>query len=98
MQYDDSFAHHKAIERSAYASPAARPKLEKSIAEGARVRQAEAWTVRSQELDKTHVVGEDIDRPRLNLSKYAFVEVLDLKRLATMLANTLTLSNPRVRD
>ena len=62
------------------------------------MRQAEAWTVRSQELDKTHVVGEDIDRPRLNLSKHAFVEVFDLKRHAKMLANTLTLGNPRARD
>ena len=51
-----------------------------------------------QEIEKTCVVGEGIDRPRLDLGKHALVEVLDLKRHATMLAKMLIGCNMRIRD
>ena len=49
-----------------------------------------ARTVLDQKLNKTHIICKDIDRPRFDLGKHAFMEVLDLNRHAKMLPNTLT--------
>ena len=35
-----------------------------------------------EQLDKPRVVGQNVDRPRLNLCKHALMEVLDLERHA----------------
>ena len=57
MQYDDSFAQQKTVERSANASPTPRAKFEQSVAERLRVRKTKAWSELRQELDKTCVIG-----------------------------------------
>lgn len=52
-------------------------KLEQSVAQGARMRQAKTRSVLGQKLDETSVVGQHIDRPRLDLSQHTLMEVLD---------------------
>ena len=59
------------------------------------MREAKAGAVFGQKLNEARVVGKDIDRPRFDLSKHTFVEILDLKRHTSMLAKTLTLRNER---
>lgn len=70
--------------------PTARSELKKTVAKGARVRQPEIWAVRGEKLDDPCVVGQDVNRPRLDLAAHALVEVIDLERHASMLANSLT--------
>ena len=46
-----------------------------------------------EQFDEVGVVGKNVHRPRLDVVKYAFVEVLDLEGYERMLANTLTSLN-----
>ncbi|OCX68975.1 hypothetical protein DLNHIDIE_03442 [Acidithiobacillus thiooxidans ATCC 19377] len=96
VQHDDALAHHEAVERPAYPRSPAWPEFKESIAEGAGVRQAKVRAVFGEQLDKAGVVREDIDWPGLDLSKHAFMEVLDLKRHGNMLPNMLTLRKASV--
>ena len=90
VQHDDALSQHKTVERAADAGPATRPELEQSIAEGTGVRQAKAWAVLGQKLDKPRIIRKHIDWPRFDLGEHTLVEVFDLERHAPMLANTLT--------
>jgi hypothetical protein len=47
----------------------------------------------SQQLDEARVVGQDVDRPGLDLCEHALMEVFDFERHVIRLANTLTFRN-----
>lgn len=51
-----------------------------------------------KQLSQTRVVREDIHGPRLDLRQHTLVEVLDLKRHAAMLANSLTTGKLAARE
>jgi hypothetical protein len=43
------------------------------------MRQSEAWTVLFQQFNEACMVGNDLDRPRLDPGEYAFVELPELE-------------------
>ena len=57
------------------------------------MRQSKTRAVLDQQLNKARIICKDIDRPRFDLGKHTLMEVLDLKRHAPMLPNTLTRRN-----
>jgi hypothetical protein len=93
VQHSDSFAHHEAVEGATYARVASRPSLEQASAQWARMWQSKTRAVLDQQLNKARIICKDIDRPRFDLSKDTLMEILDLKRHAPMLPNTLTWCN-----
>jgi len=80
VQHDDALAQHEAVERAACAGPATRSKFEQSVAKGARVRETKTRSVLGHQFHEARVVGHDIDRPRLDFSEHALMEVLDRER------------------
>jgi hypothetical protein len=72
-------ANEKAVEGSADAGTAARPKLKQAIAESPRVREPEARPMFYEQFDQASVVGEDIHGPRLDVVQHPLVEILNLE-------------------
>jgi hypothetical protein len=90
VQNDDTPAKHEAVERAADTGAPARAQLEQSGAERPRMRQAKTRAMLGKQLNQARIVSKNVYRPRLDFGAHAFVEVLNLERHASMLANALT--------
>ena len=95
MNDHHAFAYQEAVERTSYPRASAWPQLEQPVAKCPRMGKAKMRAVVAEKLDQTGVIGEHIHGPRLDLSRYPRVEILDLERHRKMLANTLTTGNAR---
>jgi hypothetical protein len=80
MHDDNAPRDDEAVERPADARAAPRPQLEQSLAKRAGVRKPQVWTVLGEQFNEARVIGHNIYRLRLDLSKHPLVEVLDLER------------------
>jgi hypothetical protein len=76
----DTPSQNEAVERSANSRLAPRAQLKQSLAERSGMRKPQVRTMFREQFDQSRVVGNDINRPRLDLSQDTFVEVLNLER------------------
>lgn len=85
----------KAVECATDAFSPSRSKLEGSASHRTAARHVKCRTELHEELDKPSVVGDDINRPRLNLIEDLLVEVVKCVRHTDRSANLLTIVNRR---
>lgn len=86
---DNALPEREAVKAPADTRAATWPQLEQAFAQRARVRQTKVWPVLRRELDKSGVVSEHVDRPRLNLPTREN-ESTRSGTACAMLANALT--------
>lgn len=77
MQNYDPSSDHEAVERAADSLPASRSQLEETASHGPAVRHAKCRTELHEKFDKPSVVGDDVNRSRLDLVENLLVEVVE---------------------
>jgi hypothetical protein len=93
MHDHHTLADEKTVERATDAGLPARPELEETFAKRPRMGETKIRAVFDQEFHQTGIVRKDINGPRLDLSKDALVEILDLVAHGRRLAKMRTLRN-----
>lgn len=88
-----TLANEKTLERTTDAGMPARPQLKEALAKRPRMRKTKIRAMFDQEFNQPGIVRKDVNGARLDLSKDAPVEILDLVAHKYGLAKTRTRCN-----
>lgn len=77
MQNNNPMTHQKTIKRPPDTRTTTRPQLKQPVAKSAGVRHTQIRPMLGQQFNDAGIVGQGIDRPRLDLGQHSLVKIFN---------------------